>query len=87
MELYVDNKPFMKVLSVDSCVTNIESEHKRLQRKLQSEARIVLEDVKISDLLITYFKMFDKYFCNNWRKMHHLPLLRKRVLKRKKIKG
>ena len=72
------NKPFVKVSSIDSCVMSTEPK----RRGLRLEAHIVLEDVKINNSLIT--KMFNQYPCNNWRKMHHLPLLRKRALKRKK---
>ena len=78
MELYVDDKPFVKVSSINSCVMSTEPK----RRGLRLEAHIVSEDAKINDSLMT--KMFNQYSCNNWRKMHHLPLLRKRVLKRKK---
>lgn len=84
MQLFVNNQPFCEVINIDVDLKVQKTDKIKVKRGFKTEGYITMDNAILGNCFLKYLQDSKKYLTNNWRKMHHLPLLRKRVLKRKK---
>lgn len=84
MQLFVNNQPLCEVTSIDVVFKISETEEIKVRRNFQFEGHITIDNAMLSDYFLKYLQDSKKYLANNWRKMHHIPLIRKTTKRKNK---
>lgn len=84
MQLFVNNQPFCEVTSIAVEKAVEKTEKIKVRRVFQTEGHMTMDNAILGNYFLKYMQDSKKYLTNNWRKMHHIPLIRKTAKRKNK---